>query len=229
MNVRADQPSCGKCGTPLPWDDVDRGFGACKSCGLTFDFSVPASFSMPVAGVAAESPAAPAAQLGPQRILLPLTRIARPSEVQVSESAGGLSIKWNVIGTRERLVVVVAVTSFAISLWSLYSKDPVAAGMFFVIGGVAVFAALRARNAGGGIALRGGVVVSEEGPEVAVANVESFHCEEPTIGKGVSIVANLRDQRTVPLATGIEERAIAVFVTQLLIERVSSSPSMSKN
>lgn len=42
------QPTCSGCGSLLPWEDVDRVAGRCRTCDTAFDFTIPPTLQAPV-------------------------------------------------------------------------------------------------------------------------------------------------------------------------------------
>jgi hypothetical protein len=237
-----------KCATPLPWEDVDRVTGCCRSCGTPFDFSVPADVA--IAAVPRSPPAIEAApEIAPELALatelaLPATRVPRPSGVSVAQP-GPIEITWRTIGVREMVTIGGAIFADAMFVFGVaVLKEKTVSLMFGLVGALFSFAAIRSLGSRARVVANDAAILVQQrsvaGPRSAsapIAQIARFMCEESVIvvgtvdsGSGENrlmrrvchVYAILHDESRVRLVTDLENREIAIFVTQTLQDRLAT-------
>jgi len=220
------QPICARCSAPLPWEDVDRGSGTCRHCGHAFAFG-----AIPIVPVGTGAPLAPATELA-----LPSVRVAQPSSVTVSTGTDGFSVSLRRSGVDIRTVGTTAVAVVMVFIF-LRLRDWLTTAVFFVLASVLGYATLRGLGGTQSTVIVGpSSLRSPAQPEpVPLAYVTRFVCEATVVTKRriqFGVIANeeqrpshdvsalLHDGRVVSVLTGVDDRATAIFLAQILQERL---------
>ncbi|HEY8072551.1 MAG TPA: hypothetical protein VIF62_00530 [Labilithrix sp.] len=246
-------PLCTGCSVPIPWDDVDRGSGRCRQCGVAFDFSIPAAKTLPQAQIEAT-------QAPPEIVPIPPLPVAKPHGVSVvgqaaSPSRGGayrsgarvpletLDVSWRQLRWGGIAIIVLFVfvcVSVVVHNGRGQPLPMTIVGACIFFGGLGAIVRSIVRIRARVLVSDADVVVEQQKmygryeARIAFADVATFRCQRGTVRGGKTgdvdmgtpaydVCAVLNDGRTARVVAEIADPSIAVYVTQLLAARLRPS------